>query len=351
MAKEKDKYYSCEYLLTLKDEHGIVPDIYIADGNRTAGKSVSFKRKLTDTFLKSKSDVCQFVYIYRYKTDMQNVADMFFTDIRRLFYDGHEMTEKKLFDGAVVQLFLDAKPCGFAIPLSLSSKIKRMSAIFSCVAHGFFDEYQDENNVYLPDEVDKLMSLHTTIARGDGKQSRRVPLYMASNTVSILNPYYSALGINKRLKSNTKILRGNGWVFERTYNENAQKEFQNSAFNRAFSKSKYHSFASQNVYLNDNQSLIGKPTGSSNYLVSIKYNSEWFNVRQYTSCIYVSEGYDETFPRRICFNVDDVTDDRAVMIGTNNFIVQMLRTYFNRGVMRFDNLKSKNMTLDLLSYM
>ena len=60
----ESKYYSCEYLLTLKDANRQVPDIYIADGNRTAGKSVTFKRKLVDTFLANKSDVNQFYYLY-----------------------------------------------------------------------------------------------------------------------------------------------------------------------------------------------------------------------------------------------------------------------------------------------
>ena len=344
------KYYSCEYLLTLKDADGNRPDIYITDGNRTAGKTVSFKKKLIDTFLKSKTDVNQFFLIYRYKTDMQSMAESFFTDIRRLFYNGHEMTEKKLFDGAVVQLLLDDKTCGWCLPLSLSAKIKRMSSIFVQVAHGFFDEYQDESNNYLPNEIEKLMSIHTSIARGDGKQSRRVPLYMASNTVSMLNPYYQALGINKLLKRDTKILRGHGWVFERTYNENAAEAFSQSAFNRAFSFSKYFGHASQNVYLNDNMSLIDKPSGSSEYMLSIRYNNEWYNVRKYNTCVYVSCGADQTFPRRICFNYTDVVDDRAVMVNTSNYIVIALRGYFHRGIMRFQNVQCKNMMLDMLSF-
>lgn len=347
--KEKSKYYSCNYLLTLKDMNGKKPDIYIADGNRTAGKSVSFKKVLTDTYLR-KGRIAQFYYLFRYKTDMQNISDMFFGDIQRLFYQDHEMTEKKLFDGAIVQLLIDNNPAGFCIPLSLSAKIKRMSAIFKDVEHGFFDEYQDENNQYLPDELDKLHSIHTTIARGDGKQSRRVPLYMASNTVSMLNPYYSLFGISKMLRSNTKILRGDGWVFERTYNENAQKEFQESAFNRAFAKTKYYGFASQNVYLNDNMALISKPSGHSDYMCSVRYNGEWYNIRKYDTCVYASEGYDETFPRRIAFQVNDVVDDRATMITSTNFMVQMLRIYFNKGAFRFENLRCKNMALDLLAY-
>lgn len=347
------KYYNCDYLLTLKDRNGKTPDIYIADGNRTAGKTVSFKRRLIDTFLKEKTDVNQFYLIYRYKTDMQSMSDSFFTDIRRLFYNGHVMTEKKLFDGAVVQLLLDDKPCGWCLPLSLSGKIKRMSSIFVQVAHGFFDEYQDESDNYLPNEIDKLMSIHTSIARGDGEQTRRVPLYMASNTVSILNPYYQALGINKMLKRDTKILRGDGWVYERTYNESASKAFESSAFNRAFSESKYFSHAAQNVYLNDNVALIARPSGASEYMLSIRYNGMWYNVRRYNSCgyIYVSEGADETYPRRVCFNYTDVVDDRAVMVNSSNYIIIALRNYFHRGFMRFQNLACKNMMFDMLSFL
>ena len=345
------KYYDCNYLLTLKDRNGKLPDIYITDGNRTAGKTVSFKKRLVDTFLKSKTDVNQFYLIYRYKTDMQTLSEAFFTDIRRLFYNGHEMSEKKLFDGAVAMLLLDEKPCGYCLPLSLSAKIKRMSSIFVTVAHGFFDEYQDESNNYLSNEIDKLMSIHTSIARGDGEQSRRVPLYMASNTVSMLNPYYQALGINKMLKRDTKILRGDGWVFERTHNENASKAFSESAFNRAFASSKYFSHASENVYLNDNDALIERPSGANEYMLSIRYNNEWYNIRKYITCVYVSEGADETFPRRICFNYTDVVDDRAVMINNSNYIILALRNYFHKGLMRFENLQCKNMVFDMLSYM
>lgn len=343
-------YYDCNYLTSLRDKNGNIPEIFITDGNRTAGKSVSYKKRLIDTFLK-KSDINQFILIYRYKTDMSNCAESFFTDLKRLFYTGREMTEKRLFDGAVIQLELDGLPCGFCVPLSLASKIKKYSPIFSSVRHMFFDEYQDEDSRYLADEVSKLMSIHTTVARGDGKQVRYVPLYMASNTVSMLNPYYSALGINKMLKKDTKILRGDGWVFEKTYNENAKEAFQEAGFNKAFKKSKYFDYASQNVYLNDNLALIETPSGYANYFMSVKYNGAWYNFRKYSDCMYCAKGHDETYPIRVCINVTDVVDDRAIKIGTNDYLIQTLRQWFDRGVMRFENLECKNMTLDLLAYL
>lgn len=348
------EYYSNARLLTLKDVNGNTPDIYISDGNRTAGKSVSWKKYMTDYYLKrlgKKDDVNQFMLIYRNKYELSDVSDKYFRDIERLFYQGHVMKQKKIGDGIAVVLYLDDVECGFAVPLSMASKIKPMSAVFSRVAHMLFDEYQAEDGRYLENEIDKLMSLHTTVARGDGKQHRRVPLFMASNTVTILNPYYSALGITKRIRHNTKILKGTGWVMERTYNESAKNSFQGSAFNQAFASSDYFNYASENVYLNDNMSLIEKPKGAGDYVLSCKYNNEYYSFVQYDNLIYVNDTYDKTFTRMVCFNVNDVTDDRSIMISRYDVTVEILRGWFKKGCMRFKNLKCKEMALDLLSYL
>ena len=225
-----------------------------------------------------------------------------------------------------------------------------MSGLFVDVAHILFDEYQDEDNHYLPDETGKLQSLHTTVARGHGEQTRRVPVYMCSNTVSILNPYYSAFGITKKLRYNTKFLRGDGWVFERTFNKNASASYQASGFNRAFGDSKYNKFAAENVYLNDNTALIGKPSGPCTYLTTIICNGKKYNARRYDGVVYISEGADENNPFRVCFNVSDVVDDRAMMLSTSSPLIFALRNYFSRGLMRFENLECKNMALDMLAY-
>ena len=344
------EYYSCKKLLTLKDKNRQVPDIFISDGNRTAGKSVAWKTHLMNRYFNADSDINQFLLLYRNKYELSGCDDKFFGDIERIFYQGHTMTSKKIGEGIAVVLYMDGEPCGFATCLSMASKLKPMSGIFARVAHMLFDEYQDEDGKYLQDEVKKLMSIHTSIARGDGKQTRRVPLYMASNTVSVLNPYYDALGINKQLKSDTKILRGDGWVYERTFNENAKNAFQAQAFNRAFQHSDYYKYASENVYLNDNNALIEQPSGNSQYYLTIKYNGEWFNFRKYDNVMYADEGADHGYPRRICFNVNDVTDDRVVMVGRFDGNVMILREWFQTGRMRFRNLKCKNMVYDLLAY-
>lgn len=349
------KYYSNNRLLTMKDKNGKLPDIYISDGNRTAGKSFAWKKHLVSNYfkgLKNGDPINQFMLIYRNKCDLKDSETAFFSDIQTELYRDHEMTSRKVREGVALELLLDDVPCGYAVPLSMARKIKQMSSMFIYVKHMLYDEYQDDDGKYLQDEVGKLMSIHTSVARGHGHQSRRVPLYMASNTVSMLNPYYSALGITKQLKSDTKFIRGDGWVYERTFNANAKNSFQASAFNRAFSNNNYFKHASENVYLNDNTSLIEKPTGNNRYILTVKYNGEWFCFRQYDCGImYVDEGCDHTFPFRICFNVNDMTDDRALMITRGDGTISILREWFNKGRMRFKNLQAKNMAFDLLSYL
>lgn len=345
-----DGYYHCERLLTMKDKYGNTPDIFIIDGNRTAGKSYSIKCRQVSDFLKDKyRPENQFIYLYRNVVDMKNCAESYFGDISEKF-DGYVMTEKSLMNGSLVQLFLNEEPCGYCLALSVARKYKKMRGLFVNVRSVFFDEYQDEDNVYLQNEVNKLLSLLTTISAGHGKQHRRVMLYMASNTVSLLNPYYSVFGINKILKRDTKFLRGDGWVFERTYNESASTAYKDSAIARAFSGASYNDYASENKYLNDNDCLIGKPSGQSRYICTIRFNEQMYNVRKYELYIYVSTGYDESFPIRICFTKNDVIDNTAIRVNSTHYIVEMLREYFNRGLLMFENLECKNMIFDVISF-
>lgn len=354
MGKNDDKYYSPNYLRSLKDADGNLPTFYIVDGNRTAGKSVAFKKILMDTYSKDPSGATQFIYLIRNKGDLAGIEHAFFDDISRIFYPDITLHPKYVLNKNAVELHMNSPKgdtCGYAVSLNMARKIKNFSGMFVRVKHIFFDEYQDEENNYLDNEIKKFASLITSVSRGDGEQVRRVCVYMASNAVSILNPYYSYFGIDKRIKRNTKFLRGKGWVYERTWNQSASDALSQSGVARALKTSGYFESATQNIYLNDNMALISRPEGQGKYMLSVKYNGKWFSVWRYPTIIYVAEGANMQYPQRICFNVNDVTDDRQMMIGSNNPLVIYLREYFNRGVMRFQSLFAKEMALDLLNYL
>lgn len=213
------------------------------------------------------------------------------------------------------------------------------------------DEFQSETNHYCGNEVQKLISIHTSIARGANEQVRRVPVFLIGNPVSIINPYYVELGISDRIRPDTKFLRGDGYVLEQGFNEAASKANESSAFNRAFSSNKYAAYSSQAVYLNDNQAFIEKPSGTFRYLCTIRYEGNDYGIREYLDAgiIYCDDHPDLTHPNKISVTTED-HNVNYVMLKRYDLFLGRLRFFFERGSFRFKNLKCKDAILKALSY-
>ena len=187
-----EKYYNGTKLLSMMDLNGKKPEIYMCTTNRTGGKTTYFGRLCVNRFL-DKGE--KFGLIYRYNYELDDVADKFFKDLKGLFFPDKTMTAKKRAKGIFQELFINDKSCGYAIALNSSDSIKKYSHLFSDITRMIFDEFQSESNHYCTDEITKFLSIHTSIARGQGEQVRYVPVFMLANQVSIINPYYVAMGI------------------------------------------------------------------------------------------------------------------------------------------------------------
>lgn len=342
------EYYDGTKLLSLKDLNGNTPEIYMCTTNRTGGKTTYFSRLIVNKWMKGQGKFC---IVYRYNYELDEVADKFYKDIRTLFFKNTEMTSKKRARGTYQELFIDDMSCGYAVSLNNADTLKKYSHLLSDTCCMFFDEFQSETNHYCPDEIRKLLSIHTSIARGQGKQIKYVPLYMCSNPVSIINPYYVEMGISERLREDTKFLKGDGFVLEQGYNESASKAQLESGFNRAFARNEYVAYAAQCVYLNDNQAFIEKPIGKSRYLATIKYAGSEYGVREFADngVIYCDNRPDESYPYKISITTDD-HNVNYVMLRKNDLFLGQLRYYFERGCFRFKNLKCKEAVLKALSY-
>jgi hypothetical protein len=203
------KYYDGTKLLSMLDMNGQKPEIFLTTTNRSAGKTTYFNRMVVNRFKKYGK---KFIVLYRFNYELVNCADKFFKEIGKLFFKGDEMTEKRMANGIYVELFLNEISCGYCISINYADQLKKFSHLLADADCIIFDEFQSETNHYVPDEVAKLMSIHTSIARGGGEQVRYLPVYMISNAVSIINPYYMALDIADRLKTNTNYLKGDGFV-------------------------------------------------------------------------------------------------------------------------------------------
>lgn len=342
------QFYDGTKLLTLNDIDGLKPEIYMCVGNRTAGKSYFFKRLLVRKFLKYGE---KFALLVRFSYELEGIAENFFKDLQQIDFKGSVMSSKHVAKGLFQEFYLDGVHCGYAVALNTADTLKKYSSRFVDVDNMFFDEFQSEIGKYAPDEIKKFMSVHVSIARGDGEHVRRVPVYMASNTVSVLNPYFATFGIQKRLTADTKFLRGRGWVLEQCYVDTAAKAIKESGFGRAFESTDYMNYATDNSYLLDNDAFIEKIEGQGRLLANMTADDLTVGVWEHEKkgIIYVSTKFDPSFPINITFRTKD-HGVNYIMVRNNSMIAKYLKQMFELGCLRFENLATKNLALDFLGY-
>ena len=349
-------YYDGTKLLSLLDINGDKPEIYLCTTNRSGGKTTYFNRLVVRRFLKGQGKFC---LLYRYSYELDDVAGKFFKDIQTLFFPEYTMRAEKRSRGVYQELFLckaadeedKGISCGYAVSLNSADMIKKLSHFFSDVSCMLMDEFQSETNNYCSNEITKFKSIHNSIARGQGEQSRYVPVFMLSNPVTLLNPYYIGFGIAGRLQENTKFLRGVGWVMEQGFVESASNALKASAFNRAFVDDGYLQYATEGVYLNDNKAFVEKPEGIGKYLATLRFRGKDYGLRLYSEqgIVYCDDHPDQTFPDRYAITTSDFTVN-FVMLKTNDFFFQTLRYYFNHGCFRFKGLQEKEAIITALGY-
>ena len=344
----ESKYYDGTKLLSLLDIDGNKPEIYMCTTNRTGGKTTYFGRLLVNRWFKERKKFC---LVYRFNYELSDVSDKFYKDIGSLFFPCSYMEHKVRAKGIYAELFINDELCGYAVALNNADAIKRYSHLFSDVDCMLMDEFQSETNHYCADEIKKFQSIHTSFARGQGEQYRYLPVYMIANPISLINPYYVAMGISDRLKKETRFLKGKGFVLEQGYNETASLAQAEGGFNKAFGDSEYNAYSQQGVYLNDNLAFIEMPQGKARYLATIKYNGCEYGLRSYDELgiVYCNNRPDATYPVKISVTTDD-HNINYVMLKNNDLFLQNMRYYFERGCFRFQDLRSKEALLKAISY-
>lgn len=341
-------FYDGTKLLSMKDIDGKTPEIFLCTSNRSAGKTTYFNRLFVNAFKKKYEKFC---LIYRFNYELDDCANKFFKEIGHLFFPMDVMTSKRMSKGKYHELFLNDISCGYAVALNDADSIKKISHFFVDVKRMLMDEFQSETSHYCNEEVRKLRSIHTSMARGDGKQVRYLPLYMVSNPVTLLNPYYSAMDISTRLTKDTKFLRGRGYVLEQGFNENASKAQKESRFNMAFNDDKYMQYTAEAIYLNDNQSFIDRPKGIGRYMCTLRYLNRDYAIREYLSegILYCDDKVDSSFKNKLSVTTDD-HNINYVMLKNNEMLMSTMRYLFEKGCFRFKDLRCKEAILKALSY-
>lgn len=170
-------YYSSDELLSRQSQINFIM------GERGNGKSFDAKKRMINNFLKKGE---QSVYIRRRKTDIEEVKEFFFEDIKE-FYPNHEFTVDGMFGK------INGEVAIIMIPLSTS--MKKKSTPFPKVTLIVFDEYIEPSFKYpnyLKNDMFYLLELMNTITR----KRDNWKLLVIGNSISYVNPLFSFYNIS-----------------------------------------------------------------------------------------------------------------------------------------------------------
>lgn len=339
-------YYSGYHVLLMNDLDNNIPEIYLISGNRTAGKTFFFKRLVTRFAIMTGG---KFMFQVRKRTQLTSAGQSFIEDIQNCpdFTETFTLELSEL--TGVREIYYGGKCIGYITYLNYADDIKEASNMFNKVEIIFKDEFQLANpSGYCEDEIGKFRSIHKSVARSFGHSTRFVPCILVSNQISIINPYFLAFGITKRLGSKTRKLRGRGWVFTLIFNKEASSRAKESAFEKAFGGDAQSLSDNENIFMDDLSMIEKQDTSKMRTRIIFSENSVCYGLWEGGEYIYISKKYDPSCRLKYAVDLKSVRDGFMIMSHGNPILLK-LHQYFEKGLIKFEDIECKHAMIDIFS--
>lgn len=354
MAKQYKNHYDNTRLINSLDADGNRPAFYIVcSRERGPGKTFSFAKLLYNNFV---SDGSKFILLTRNQGNLGDIAPGVFDGFLQVEHPDVTIEEKIQMKGVFSRIYMvkgtgdkiTKDECGYVIPLRAADAIKKISSLFYDATAFYFDEFQPTSkSSYLKDELDLLYSIYKSVARGNGSAIRYMPVYMASNTISLGNPYFSGFNLNGAIQSNTKFYKGHGVVFENCEVTGLAEAHKSSAIDIAMAR--HLSLRGDNTWLNDDGTLVEKPMnwGRGIYICTLLYNSQSLGVYEYIDVdrIYISRTYDKNSKYVYALTLENGALNYPVLRVTP--YLDTLKQNFFKGKVRVQDSGLQSMLMDV----
>lgn len=312
-------------------------------GERGTGKSFNSKVAVLNKFLKTGE---QFVYVRRYKTEMDSALNNFFTDLQENGYFEDYCLEVKR-SKMVTTFTCDGEVCGYAVPLSNSNILK--STAFPKVKTILFDEFMLDNSGtyrYLKSEVTLFLDMVETIAR---LRDVKV-IFLGNNTSFYANPYVAYFDLELPYNSEFKTFKDGLIIVNYIKNEAYRKAKRQSKFGKLIDGTSYGDYAIDNKSLRDNTHFIEKRPPDSRFEGVLIINSIpigiWYGKNGY---LYISDDYDPNTVHKFVFDYNDHTEDTIFTNARDNLYLHMCVRGYKQGWVKFENQKVKANAIQLFN--
>lgn len=312
-------------------------------GSRGCGKSYGAKRLAIKRFLKTGE---QFIYLRRYKTELDTALVTFFDDLNANHeFEGHKLSVVK--NKLLTTFTCDGKVCGYAVPLSTSNILK--STTFPNVSLIIFDEFLLDTSSgsyrFLKNEVGMVLDCFETIAR-----LRDVKMLFLGNSISQVNPYFAYFNLNVPYNSEYKTFKDGLIVVNYIKSEAYEKAKKASKFGKLVEDTNYGRYAISNEFLRDSKDFICKRPPDAKFYCVLVINGlhvgVWYARDGY---LYLSEKYEPNTHYKFACDYDDHSESTIFLNARENMFLKLCVKYYKQGLLRFENIKVKNTSIDLLN--
>lgn len=334
-----DMYYSLDKLYSHNE--WIIAMIL---GERGVGKSFSSKRFVMNKFLKSGE---QFIYLRRYKTELDTSLATFFDDLREKgYFVDHDLEVSK--SKMLTKFYCDGKICGYAVPLSTCNILKSTS--FPKVSTIIFDEFLlDSAGVYRylsNHEPELLCDVIETVGR---LRDIRV-LMLGNNTGFYSSPYAAYWGLELPYNAEFKTFKDGLIIVQYIKNEEYRNAKKKTKFGRLIAGTNYGDYAIDNQSLRENTDFLEKRPSKSKYHGTLIINGESFGVWCGDNAfVYISEDYDPNTLYKFACKYEDHNEKSVLLTARENWLLSYVIRAYKQGWVRFENPKIKAVAQQLIN--
>lgn len=312
-------------------------------GERGVGKTFGAKVAVLKKFLKTGE---QFIYLRRYKTELDTSLATFWNDLQGNGY--FEDLELKVIKSKMLTKFTcNGKVCGYAVPLSTANILK--STAFPHVKTIIFDEFildgASGTYRYLKNEVTMMLDVIETVGR-----LREIQVLFLGNALSIVNPYFSYFELDLPYNSEFRTFKDGLIVVNYIKNTAYREAKKNSKFGRLIDGTDYGRYAIDNEMLRDNKHFIAKKPADANFHGVLVVNGVnvgiWLSKDGY---LYLSNKFDPNTVHKFACDYNDHTEQTIFMNARENYYLRLCVTAYKQGILKFENQKIKGVIVPLLN--
>lgn len=318
-------------------------------GTRSIGKTFCWTEYVIKKWREQRK---KFLIVRRYKEDLKRIAPKFFDN--NMFLHKDLTFKAEGFSSAEGgKFFINGEQCGTAIALTEANRIKGVS--MSDYDTIWFDEFLNEDDDYLKDELGKCFSLYQSVARGYGKAFRpEIKFIFTANHVTFNNPYFRDLHIREQYRTGSKytVDKDRAWLLEMTDSPEITDEIAKTPFGKMIAKTKYGEYALKAKFYLDDPTFIEKPKGKSDYICSLSWENKLFGVYEYLDegLLFISQSFDKNCKTAFALTTKDHKPNYTMLYrASTNPVYQYMRFAYDNALLRFQDDECKYMFMEFMS--